>query len=255
VNTHFYTVMWTFHDWWLVKVDLPTPSVPWSLSFKANTIIEWVLLLLCLVIPYFQCLSGYFMFLLLIFSSSWNQRGFVYWKWICLFKVWMFVIVLSIPINHRLTESTVIEWTMGLKLNTDKNNHELKHHRSSVKARHIFSHSKWLHVLHWKFHHWVDTGFNYRYNTVTCPMYSILLCLLWDPTSHKCHYSENVIVNAEYKKSLKLFRNITCVCVCVCMCIYIYIYTGWPRSHRTPRKYAPQTQYKFTMHSAARSTV
>jgi len=32
-------------------------------------------------------------------------------------------------------------------------------------------------------------------------------------------------------------------------------YTGWPRSHRTPRKYAPQTQYKFTMHSAARSTV
>ena len=22
-------------------------------------------------------------------------------------------------------------------------------------------------------------------------------------------------------------------------------YTGWPRSHRTPRKYAPQTQYKF----------
>jgi len=31
--------------------------------------------------------------------------------------------------------------------------------------------------------------------------------------------------------------------------------TGWPRSHRTPRKYAPQTQYKFTMHSAARSTV
>ena len=32
-------------------------------------------------------------------------------------------------------------------------------------------------------------------------------------------------------------------------------YTGWPRSHRTPRKYAPQTHYKFTMHSAARSTV
>jgi len=31
--------------------------------------------------------------------------------------------------------------------------------------------------------------------------------------------------------------------------------TGWPRSHRTPRKYAPQTQYKFTMRSAARSTV
>jgi hypothetical protein len=31
--------------------------------------------------------------------------------------------------------------------------------------------------------------------------------------------------------------------------------TGWPRSHRTPRQYAPQTQYKFTLHSAASSTV
>jgi hypothetical protein len=31
--------------------------------------------------------------------------------------------------------------------------------------------------------------------------------------------------------------------------------TGWPRSHRTPRQYAPQTQYKFTLHSAACSTV
>jgi len=31
--------------------------------------------------------------------------------------------------------------------------------------------------------------------------------------------------------------------------------TEWPRSHRTPKQYAPQIQYKFTGHSAARSTV
>jgi len=31
--------------------------------------------------------------------------------------------------------------------------------------------------------------------------------------------------------------------------------TGWARSHRTPRRYTPQTQYKFTQHSAARSTI
>jgi hypothetical protein len=37
--------------------------------------------------------------------------------------------------------------------------------------------------------------------------------------------------------------------------IDMYSCTGWPRSHRTPRQYAPQTQFKFTLHSAARSTV
>ena len=31
--------------------------------------------------------------------------------------------------------------------------------------------------------------------------------------------------------------------------------TGWARSHRTPREYAPQTQFKFTQHSTARSTM
>ena len=32
-------------------------------------------------------------------------------------------------------------------------------------------------------------------------------------------------------------------------------FTEWSRSHRTPRQYAPQTQFKFTQHSTARSTV
>ena len=31
--------------------------------------------------------------------------------------------------------------------------------------------------------------------------------------------------------------------------------TEWARSHRTPRQYAPQTQFKFTQHSTARSTM
>jgi len=31
--------------------------------------------------------------------------------------------------------------------------------------------------------------------------------------------------------------------------------TGWARSHRTPRQYAPQTQFKFTQHSTACSTM
>jgi hypothetical protein len=41
----------------------------------------------------------------------------------------------------------------------------------------------------------------------------------------------------------------------ICFLIYLsallfpYSYTGWARSHRTPRQYAPQTQFKFTQHS------
>jgi hypothetical protein len=31
--------------------------------------------------------------------------------------------------------------------------------------------------------------------------------------------------------------------------------TGWARSHRTPGQYMPQTQFKFTQHSTARSTM
>ena len=36
---------------------------------------------------------------------------------------------------------------------------------------------------------------------------------------------------------------------------YVDKSTGWARSHRTPRQYTPQTQYKFTQHSAAHSTM
>jgi len=40
------------------------------------------------------------------------------------------------PVNHRLTESTVIEWTKELKLTTDENNHELNWNITDLQSRH-----------------------------------------------------------------------------------------------------------------------
>ena len=64
------------------------------------------------------------------------------------------------------------------------------------------------------------------------------------PVTVQCvHFSSALHSLSLYSMFITAVHSTTCHC------------TGWARSHRTPRQYAPQTQFKFTQHSTARSTM